>query len=255
MNTDPGLVDPGDLRLLRHHLRDEDGPRIARRADAQRPRARPVPGQQGRPGSAAADAPRKAVRTARYQDHPHPKVSEPSSPDHPHSLDGRCTICMRMPYRPQKRRASRTGNGNGNGTHHRGSYAARLAIARSTARKKGSSGPHAVIVLLLILMVSGVTVASAAAITAGGAAAVTIATLDEGLPDVASFRDIDFNEQTVMYDRATARSSWRSSGTNAARSSTSRTSPRSCSTPPPRPRTTPSGTTRASTSRPPSTRS
>ncbi len=106
-----------------------------------------------------------------------------------------------MPYRPQKRRASRTGNGNGNGTHHQGSYAARLAIARSTARKKGSKGPHAIVVLLLILMVSGVTVVSAAAITAGGAAAVTIATLEKGLPDVESFRDIDFSEETVMTTR------------------------------------------------------
>ncbi len=106
-----------------------------------------------------------------------------------------------MPYRPQKRRAVRTTNGTGNGTYHRGSYAARLAIARSTARKKASSGPNAVIVLLLVLLVSGATVVSAAAITAGGAAAVTIATLDEGLPDVQAFRDIDYAEETVMYDR------------------------------------------------------
>ncbi len=106
-----------------------------------------------------------------------------------------------MPYRPQKRRASRPGNGTGNGTHHRGSYAARLAIARSTARKKGPSGPNAVIVVFLILLVSGVTLASAAAITAGGAAAVTIATLDQGLPDVKAFRDIDFSEESVMTTR------------------------------------------------------
>ena len=108
-----------------------------------------------------------------------------------------------MPYRPQKRRASRTGNGNGNGSHHRGSYAARLALSRSrkSGRSKGSSGPNAVIVILLILMVSGVGVASAAAITAGGAATMVLATLDEGLPDVKSFDDIDFNEQSIMYSR------------------------------------------------------
>ena len=57
------------------------------------------------------------------------------------------------------------------------------------------------LVLLLILMVSGVTVASAAAITAGGAAAVTLSSLEEGLPDPRSFQDLDFNEQSVMYDR------------------------------------------------------
>ncbi len=50
-------------------------------------------------------------------------------------------------------------------------------------------------------MVTGVTVASAAVITAGGAAAVTVATLDKGLPDVESFGDIDFNEETVMTTR------------------------------------------------------
>ena len=106
-----------------------------------------------------------------------------------------------MPYRPQKRRASRPRSGNGNGAHHRASYAARLAIARSTARKKGSSGPNAIVVLLLILVVSGVSVASAAAITVGGAATMALATLDEGLPDVESFEDIDFNEQSLMFSR------------------------------------------------------
>jgi len=107
-----------------------------------------------------------------------------------------------MPYRPQKRRASRTGNGNGNGTHHRGSYASRLAIARSTARKKESGGgPNALLVLLLIFLVSGVTIASAAVLTAGGAAAVALTTLNEGLTDVESLRDIDFNEETVMTTR------------------------------------------------------
>ena len=107
-----------------------------------------------------------------------------------------------MPYRPQKRRASRTGSGTGTGPHHRGSFAARLALKRSKQnRKRGSSGPPVIVVLLLILMVSGVTVASAAAITAGGAAAVTLSQLEEGLPDPRSFQDLDFNEQSVMYDR------------------------------------------------------
>jgi penicillin-binding protein 1A len=54
---------------------------------------------------------------------------------------------------------------------------------------------------LLILMVTGVTVASAAVITVGGAATMTLASLDEGLPDVQSFQDIDFNEQSIMYSR------------------------------------------------------
>ena len=109
-----------------------------------------------------------------------------------------------MPYRPQKRRALPTGsrNGNGNGNHHRGSYAARLAIARSTARKKPASrGPGALLAVFLIFVVAGVAVASAGVIAAGGAAGVTIATLDQGLPDVKAFRDIDFWQPTRILDR------------------------------------------------------
>ena len=55
--------------------------------------------------------------------------------------------------------------------------------------------------LLLILMVSGVTVASAAAIAVGGAAGVTVATLNQGLPDVKAFQDLDYWEPTTLYDR------------------------------------------------------
>ena len=50
-------------------------------------------------------------------------------------------------------------------------------------------------------MVSGVSVVSAAAITAGGAATMALATLDEGLPDVKAFQDLDFSEQSTMYSR------------------------------------------------------
>jgi penicillin-binding protein 1A len=57
------------------------------------------------------------------------------------------------------------------------------------------------VVVFLILIVTGVTVASAAAIAAGGAAGVTLATLEQGLPDVRAFRDLDFSQPTVLYDR------------------------------------------------------
>jgi membrane peptidoglycan carboxypeptidase len=57
------------------------------------------------------------------------------------------------------------------------------------------------VALFLILMVAGVTVVSAGAIVVGGAAGVTLATLEEGLPDVRAFRDLDFAEATVLYDR------------------------------------------------------
>ena len=102
-----------------------------------------------------------------------------------------------MPYRPLSRRALKSGNGN----HHRASRAARIAVARSTARKKRPPGPNAVLVLLLILLVSGVSVASAAVITAGGAATMALSALDQGLPDVKAFRDLDFNEQSTMFAR------------------------------------------------------
>jgi membrane peptidoglycan carboxypeptidase len=46
-----------------------------------------------------------------------------------------------------------------------------------------------------------VTIASAGVIAAGGTAAVAITALDEGLPDVRAFRDIDFWQPTTIVDR------------------------------------------------------
>ncbi len=107
-----------------------------------------------------------------------------------------------MPYRPQKRRASPSVSRNGNGTHHRGSYAARLAIARSAARKPSGRGVSALLAVALVGVVSVLGIISAGAIATGGAAAVTIATLDQGLPDVQAFRDLDFSEPTRIMDRS-----------------------------------------------------
>jgi hypothetical protein len=74
----------------------------------------------------------------------------------------------RMPYRPQKRRASPTTSRAGNGTHHRPSYAARLAIARSTARKPASRGPSALLAVALVGVVSVLGIVSAGVIATGG---------------------------------------------------------------------------------------
>ena len=93
--------------------------------------------------------------------------------------------------------------------------------------------------LIGIVIVTGI--ASVGVIAAGGAAGVTIAALDQGLPDVKEFRDLDFSEPTTIYRPHPARWSWRSSGTSAVRSSTSRTSRRSSWTSPRPPRMTPSG--------------
>ena len=106
----------------------------------------------------------------------------------------------RMPYRPQKR-TTPTGSRNGNGKHHRPSYAARLAFARSTARKPASRGTSALLAMALVGVVSVLGIISAGVIATGGAAAVTIATLDQGLPDVREFRDLDFSEPTRITDR------------------------------------------------------
>ena len=57
------------------------------------------------------------------------------------------------------------------------------------------------LVLFLIMLVSGVTLAGGVAIAAGGAAGVTIATLNQGLPDVKAFQDLDYWEPTTIYDR------------------------------------------------------
>ncbi len=57
------------------------------------------------------------------------------------------------------------------------------------------------IVLVLVFIVAGASLASAAAIAAGGAAGVTLATLEQGLPDVRAFRDLGFSQPTILYDR------------------------------------------------------
>lgn len=107
----------------------------------------------------------------------------------------------RMPYRPKRSRARRNGNGSGNAVGPRGSYAARIAIARHKSRKPRSKGPSAVITVGLIAIISVVTLASATAIAAGGAAGITIATLDQDLPDVRAFRDLGFSEPSRVFDR------------------------------------------------------
>ncbi|MFV2064043.1 MAG: transglycosylase domain-containing protein [Chloroflexota bacterium] len=106
-----------------------------------------------------------------------------------------------MPYRPKQRRLSRTASRSGSQGNHRPSFATRLAIARASKRKPASRGPSALLAVVLVLLVAGVTVASAGVIAAGGAAGVTIASLDEGLPDVRALRDLGFSQPTRIMDR------------------------------------------------------
>ena len=103
-----------------------------------------------------------------------------------------------MPYRPRQRPSRPVRSSQ----PHRLSYAARLAIARRTSRKPVSRGPSAILAVVLVLIITGVTMASAGVIAAGGVATLTIAALDEGLPDVRAFRDISFSEPTRVLDRS-----------------------------------------------------
>jgi membrane peptidoglycan carboxypeptidase len=106
-----------------------------------------------------------------------------------------------MPYRPKRSRAPRDGNGNGTAVRPGGSYAARVAIARHKARRPRSKGPSAIIAVGLVLILTVVTIASATAIAAGGAAGITIASLDQDLPNVRAFQDLGFSQPTRIMDR------------------------------------------------------
>ena len=106
-----------------------------------------------------------------------------------------------MPYRPQKRHASQSVSRNGNGKHHRPSYAARLAISRPRTRKPAEKGAGAILAVALVLVVSVLSVVSVGAIAGGGPAAVNIATLEQGLPDVREVQDLYFSEPTRIMDR------------------------------------------------------
>ena len=106
-----------------------------------------------------------------------------------------------MPYRPRKRTTPPTSSRNGNGKQHRPSYAARLAMSRPRTRKPAENGAGAIVAVALVLVVSVLGVISVGAIAGGGAAAVTIATLDQDLPDVREFQDLDFSEATRILDR------------------------------------------------------
>lgn len=102
-----------------------------------------------------------------------------------------------MPYRPEKGRRSSSGNGN----HRRGSYAARIAIARSLKPKRASQGSSALIAVLLIGVVIIASASLVGAVGAVGAVGVTVATLEQGLPDVRAFRDLEFSQPTRIFDR------------------------------------------------------
>ncbi len=74
-------------------------------------------------------------------------------------------------------------------------------MSRPRSRKPADSGAGAILVVALVLVVSVLGVVSMGAIAGGGAAAVTIAALEQDLPDVQEFQDLDFSEPTRIMDR------------------------------------------------------
>jgi len=103
-----------------------------------------------------------------------------------------------MAYRPRKDRLSRTKVGNG--APHRAPYAVRLAAARGLKSRRTAPGRGPLVVVALL---AAVIVLSAAGLVAAAAtgAFVTVATLDQGLPDVRAFTDLGFSEPTRIFDR------------------------------------------------------
>jgi membrane peptidoglycan carboxypeptidase len=73
-------------------------------------------------------------------------------------------------------------------------------MARGLKRKESPSGRGLLIAVLLVIAV-GVGSAAGLAAAATGAAFVTVATLEDGLPDVRAFTDLAFSQPTRILDR------------------------------------------------------
>ena len=201
MKRDPGLVHTRDLGLLGHDL-----------GHAGRATAPEWSGCARRaPARYQASSARRKRSLARPDQDPGPHRTgtirsgwfpEPSSFVCNHRLD-RTSCTLASACRTALRSAERTPPATGcERDHHRGSYATRLAIAHDTARKTDVARSEHHRRGLLVLVIGVVTVASAGAFAAGGAAAVTIAALDQGLPDVKVFEDIIFSQPTRLVDRS-----------------------------------------------------
>ena len=126
----PGLIDARDLRLLGHDLSHQHGPRLAGGADTQRAGVGPIPVQEGRLEHVALRGRQKASPTTRRlrRGGAYRTLHLPFTRPRRWS----CTIwaACRTAHR---RRAAPASSRPGDGTHHRGSWAARLAIARASA--------------------------------------------------------------------------------------------------------------------------
>ncbi|CAN5165083.1 PBP1A family penicillin-binding protein [soil metagenome] len=101
-----------------------------------------------------------------------------------------------MGYRAQPRR-----NRPANGRSRPNANLRRLALARVRARPKPRSNA-ALIPLVGLLLVVGLGLSVAATTLAGGGAAiVALEIMENELPDVARFEDLDFAQPSVVYDR------------------------------------------------------
>ncbi len=79
----------------------------------------------------------------------------------------------------------------------------RLALARVRSRPKPSRSPAGLIgiISLLVVLVMGLGVVGSTA-AAAGVALVTLDSMDDDLPDVSRFEDLEYAQPSVVYDRS-----------------------------------------------------
>jgi membrane peptidoglycan carboxypeptidase len=88
-----------------------------------------------------------------------------------------------------------------NGSHHRRSYAARLAASRSTTRHAAARGGGVLASLLVSLVLVIVVVTGVGVVGVGGAAGIALAELERDLPAVETFDELGFAQPTTIWDR------------------------------------------------------
>jgi membrane peptidoglycan carboxypeptidase len=101
-----------------------------------------------------------------------------------------------MAYRPPRRAAVPRGSG----VRRQPSRARSIAIARATTRRTKTGGsPLALIAGIVVFAIVAVTATSMAA--AGVGVQTTLASMEDGLPDVNQFESLKFAQPTKIYDR------------------------------------------------------
>lgn len=100
-----------------------------------------------------------------------------------------------MAYRPPRPVAAYRGSG----ARRQPSNAARIAIARATGRRQKGGSPVGWIVGLIATTL--VVIIATSVLGAGVAVEVALADMEKGLPDVATFEDLQYAQPTQVFDR------------------------------------------------------